>query len=1810
MASCEINRDTIVTGIKQSASRQMKFSGLFDNEEDDFTPKSWDSDYQSVVDRVNSSFQEEIVFKVENPLDVPFFTIVEPSDKLVNSYLSTVRDDISYELRSVAQVAGEDLTLEQENQFRKLQQLNLISQDSHIVNGKTYYKIPDYNGERNYNSKDRLEEIIANQQINWINIIYGADEFLIELGMKEQLPEYPDEPLIPPQATSVTKSAVLKWLDRIGFRNIQMVSDLTYKGNKIPGSAYVDFANGVMQIVEGTEDYTLPEEAMHILVELSKESRPQLYSDMKKQIINYQVYRDVLNNPIYTGPLYQNEDGTRDYDKIKDEAIAKMLVMHLTDELQGTETVARAAQSYNWWQQLFQWIKEKFGLYKNPFKRALEPLNNDDVTFGEFADISNDDIFLSAKSTDEIDQNTPDNKAIFEAIRNRPQEMGIYKIDSDYYKDGQKVAENQRVSALTSDYYRKLFGDRNFDEALEAFYDQSRKDGTYIHEVFEENINAWIDPQTGLMKRNPSRLTFPLPNNPINVKMSKEIQQFVKGFMAQYPTGTRFITEQIIYDPNAVNKDGSKGRYGTVDFMAVLPDGTIDIIDWKSMLLQDLEGAKDYKREGIFIQLNEYKRILKAQYGAQNFGKIRAIPVKKFYKTFPSGRVLTAVHIGSPNAAEITQEEKYLRPIISPQESTGSESRDEIITKLEALYQKYIDKGYFQKDRNILNDVQEAIYEIRTSNSVDNLANYFVDLRTKFVQILGEEKALKESNSKDDISEALAMITFYEDIMENVVSPSEYLQQDPSIDKESRNKLYRSASDLNFLLRRLRNMRASLLDTQAQKVGVYNLLSPEKIVNLAGRYFRSMGSQNIASVRYMYELVKKAYNRIDIETDDLLTELKDLKSSFEEWKRVNKKDDKEAIGMLVDFERAKIHSKIDRSFYEERDKIVEEKKASDILTFVRNNYDLRPYTDWYDRTLAENKRIWEASTYDQDPKKNAQIIKNKIDTFEKNYNIYTNPITAYGFHNTLVWSRNIKEENWYSPYYKELLKPQNEALLDVYNFMVERNKELAETGSIRDYEQYTFIPNVKKTFADILSFDDTNWIQKSKDVVAQSYNNWRRSLSVEDYELNYQGARDPFTGEKLEKRFVPFVSKLDNDYQIKVAAAIDLKIIKDATDTENLNQRISDWRNKSSSNNETFSQAIQNQRNISFDIFTIYGLMSKEIQKEKYLSQNDEILRSLVHIERTKPNLLQNKFGTVATDSNGKPLKSTEVGKNAPILEEHVRAVVNGESLQYDADYTFRSPTHVVFKLKEKWNKSSLGKMYQFDTEGYNPTNVSATKFLLWLNTANQKRILGLNAASAISNLFGGSFSSSKLYQKYLSKDDLRAAWFKMTSGGFYQSEAMKKNAALVDYFLPLLQNREAFKASQLSVNDAAKVLSQEWLMAPMRKTSETVQLNIFLALIDNTAVIDGKLVNIRELAAEETNYLNRYSLKPSERATVEKAFNTRIKELKEKYSLSKVAQFKTEKVGGKDKVIIDIPGISRNSEDVARLREISQTMAKDSLGEADEFDVANYKYSIWWRLFMTFKNWIPRMADVRYGEFRYDQAHQSYEYGRFRMFARSLSSNYVVAAAKLVPIPYLTGKATKSFGKEALIQRAKEVYDQKLTQAQELGTYNPETFISEGEFVDKFIQGTESTYAELRTLILMSVLMFAGLASPDDDDDASTKAWKALIRKQIDKLSDEVGFFYSPKSGIDIAGGGAPVFSIVRDSWNLGSDIMQQFFGFTFEQLGWDEKGEKMQESAKPVKRSFKVFPVLKEILTYLPAMDEETAKEWGVKISDRRSF
>jgi hypothetical protein len=1562
------------------------------------------------------------------------------------------------------------------------------------------------------------------------------------------------------EAGTLTREKILTFLKNIGFTNIQTVKQLVHNGAPIEGDAYIDFLNKVMQVVEGKEDVTLPEEAMHILVELIENSDKNLFRKMEKEVIDYQLYLDVLRDPAYSkNPLYQNSDGSVNYPKIKKETIAKLLAEFLVGNTeQDIENQAKVQRVNSWWVAVKDWIRSKFGKFKNPFQKALARLEQDNLAFGEYDDIYSDQVFLAANkpqlSLEERDDKYNNTKETYERIRDKPTNLGITKIDDQYYKDGVKW-EGERVSDLVDKYYKQIFKNRPLDESKREYYDKQAASGTYIHSLFEDAMNVLIDGETGLIRDVMGTRNSSLVTNKTEQAISNKIFNYMQNFLKGFPEGTRFLSETIVFDKE-------NNRLGTIDFLAIEPsdenkEGVVSIFDWKSMLMRTLEGAADYKKKGVDIQLNAYKEILRDNYGVEKFDKIRAVPVGRVQKDDKAGGfTLVDIELGSLKLEKIS--ERYLRPIISDSESTGNEEKDNLIMSLSGIYDKFVNllRQNDTTNRAVLTEINDAIYELRVSSSIKNLTIYLQDLQGRMDDIL----ALAKKETIFDIptlTSYLSDISLYETIY-GALEDASLLVEDTSISEKERIALSNVLSRIDRRMSNLEKIREEFLEKLAEQEGIYNLLKPEMVIGNISKLFRTLGNQDLATSRLMFELTKRAYNQTEIEYEKDLTELENIKFKFSEFIKSKGLSKEEAIGKLVNYKNGTLHSKISKEFYETRQKIYDSRDKKAILQFVRDNYDIEAYEEWYKKTLAEQEAFWKTQTYSADKAEDSQIKKRKKYIFAENYNITKHPLTAFGKHNPFVWSRGIKETAWLSESYKELQKSENTPLMEMYDFFVSKNRELVNAGAIREWEQYTFIPNVRKGFADVLTFDDTNWLTKIKDIGLNSYNNWKKSLMVQDYELNYEGKRDEITGEKIGKRYIPYVGYVKPEEK-------------------------------------------------SYDIFTIYGLMTKQIAKENQLSKNDEILRGLLAVEANKQSFQSNKFGVISKRGDKLQL-SKEKGQNLDLLKKYYKAIVEGELLQVDADNT------ISFGLREKWNNSVAGKLWKFDIdpETYSPTKISASKTLMWLNNLNQKRILGLNISSGLSNLFGSSFAASKIYKKYFSENDLRLAHTKMVSGAFYATEDMKKRAALVDYFLPLLDNRAHFKSTQLSVSTASTILSQEWLMAPQRKTDEIVQLNIFLAYLENTGIIDGKLVNLREMAANETGYKGRFAdgdnvTTLAQQKEITKKFEDRLKELKDNYLLTNKVIFKEVERNGKKETIVEIPGIDRNSKDVEQLRTTIHTISKDATGNMDDFDIAPYRYNIYWRLFMTFKNWIPRQVDVRFGEFHKSQAHNAYEYGRFRMFYRAMGANWLASAAKLIPVPILIGASTKNLARTDYIKKAIEVYKEKKKQFQDLGLYNEKDFITQEEFIDMYMQGINSAFVEFRTMTFMMLLLTFGIMKGDDDDDDEQKNIKKLVRRQIDKMTDEISFFYSPKSLADVAGQGPPILGLFKDSYNMFSNISKQWFGVALEAAGAEEIGEEWQKKAKPMKYTFKVLPVLKEILTYIPTFDSEMAKDWGITLTNK---
>jgi len=132
--------------------------------------------------------------------------------------------------------------------------------------------------------------------------------------------------------TSQKVSIIKDFLNRIGV-NIEAVDEIVIDGVKQNATGVALIGQKLVQIVNGKEDVALPEEAMHFAVSIIKQTNPKLYQRLMKEINGYNMLNSVFaeygNNPLY------QKDGQSDVIKLKEEAIAKVLVEKIITGVEG-----------------------------------------------------------------------------------------------------------------------------------------------------------------------------------------------------------------------------------------------------------------------------------------------------------------------------------------------------------------------------------------------------------------------------------------------------------------------------------------------------------------------------------------------------------------------------------------------------------------------------------------------------------------------------------------------------------------------------------------------------------------------------------------------------------------------------------------------------------------------------------------------------------------------------------------------------------------------------------------------------------------------------------------------------------------------------------------------------------------------------------------------------------------------------------------------------------------------------------------------------------------------------------------------------------------------------------------------------------------------------------------------------------------------------------------------------------------------------------------------------------------------------------
>ena len=231
------------------------------------------------------------------------------------------------------------------------------------------------------------------------------------------------------------------FLTKQGVTIKQLNSIKDNEGNELDVIARSNIVQKIVEVVQGRADVTtLPEEAAHFFVELLGDNHP-LVKSMMRDITSKQIYTDTYNeyNEVYNG----------DVEKIKKEAVGKLIALNIVKQFQGKDLDSKYSSDVNsskfWFKKVWDMIKSYL---KNFNTDRLNALNKAVDSYSEAAGmiLSGEEIESTAekqlikKGVDELFNSNPElaNK-VYEALGFTNKINSDIKIneieDTDSYKE-------------------------------------------------------------------------------------------------------------------------------------------------------------------------------------------------------------------------------------------------------------------------------------------------------------------------------------------------------------------------------------------------------------------------------------------------------------------------------------------------------------------------------------------------------------------------------------------------------------------------------------------------------------------------------------------------------------------------------------------------------------------------------------------------------------------------------------------------------------------------------------------------------------------------------------------------------------------------------------------------------------------------------------------------------------------------------------------------------------------------------------------------------------------------------------------------------------------------------------------------------------------------------------------------------------------------------------------------------------------------------------------------------------------------------
>lgn len=1537
-------------------------------------------------------------------------------------------------------------------------------------------------------------------------------------------------------ASPKTLALVKDFVKRIGV-DIKQMQSIVVNGEKQNANGAALIMQNLIQVIEGTEGVSLSEEAMHFAVEIIKQTNPSLYKTLLKEINNYALYKQVLAD-YGSDPNYQGKDGKPDILKLKEEAIAKILVETIINQNEGsTEKPELLAKTQSFWSSMVEWFKGLF--MKSGFDRAaMDIISGKEIGTVEDIRAEEGKVFLQkSKQEDAIDK--------IREIDSRLTKKEVL-IDGEkqdrYFLDGiTQIA--RRVSDEIKDWYKRRFngGEILKTEEAKAVDDLKMEKGTAGHADFEYLVRGLNDgrggvlvDENGLLRADEDILDdsgyVPQmdPNDP-DREVYETLKENLLERLKSFPQGTVFLSEMQIFDPKS-------NKAGTIDLMAITPEGIVNLLDWKFMAIADsVEEIPWYKVAAWKNQMDQYKTMLINAYGIkeEQFNQTRMIPIKVSYS---EGNIkqrilpkLLGIEIGAVDPKDIT--DAYLVPVGLEEEKTGNDDVDTLLKKLNADYRKLSEKTVLPSEKKNkaeqLNALFSAIRQLQMRQNLKPLLEQAKVFNSSIKSLMERYEKNWKGNDPKSFSEA-DVNAFIKEILDAEKALKTYTTLDVDLahlfiegeDSDLGNDLTKTVKIARSLENKLDRMSTEFVrDFIGKAEEVEDVVKEEKTISGLAKWWSDTATIQLNSAKILFRKAFRALTLTTYDTVDQSKKLQTLKDKYNAWAKGKGLTNKNYFNILKKKGTNELIDEFQSEFYKELQKRINSKDP-DLFKWVKENINISEYNAFLkEETASEKTRIIEKYKDREQSEENNQKMENELNKVDKLYNTST-PTAAGWYQYELI--KKFPKEKWQTAEWKELHAPQNQAALDFYDYIRERNKYYRSIGYLGGGKDRTFLPWVRKSLVEKI-------VMGGKISVGEQV---LRSISMSEGDVGF-GKVDPHTGKPIDTIPKYFITEL--------------------------------------------------QEEASEDLFKNMALYNEMAIKFKYLSEIEDQALALINLERNKKTIRVSTFSKTKRDASGNIERSPDNSKNAELIESMVKGIIYGQ--KYLQNDNFDQALATFGKLGEKVNAKIGFKLFP---EGLEGRKVSLNKSIDTLNRMFQTTTMGLNLTSAISNSFGGTAQSIINSGKYFTPSDYLAteAWINSKMIGLGNTEYQKKTIGALEYFLPLTENYNREFAKKLSLNKINQENIQDAMFMLMRQSDKHVQTVNFFSFLKNSIVQNGEVVNVREFLKKSPEYINFYQGTMEQRKAREAKFEEDVKRLIEEKGVLKVGE------------IVDnefvIPGVDRRSESVIVLRRKVQQLTKDALGNTTEESRRLIDMNIYGNSFMMFKRWIPRLVDVRVGGLKYNSASDAYEWGRMRTVYGMLSLDLIKSAKRL---------RNTLIGNEKGVEYMREMWEKKKAD------YERETGkvldMTESEFMDLVRRNVKSQIRDLMFFLVMYGLFVALKANaPDDDEDPAVKNQYKFMLRTVDKLNDEIAYFYNPANLLQLVSRGLfPSVGLLKNFEKVVENFMLEMFGLVLQNDEW-------VESATPIKYLMKQFPVSNQLVQYLPLFAPELAKDLGIKIQSRSGF